>query len=331
MTKNKISKKANSGIGIDNFGHSIWQLSHVHYTGRFLPKKKTAYPALLLIVLLVGVFLTGWSKIVIASASASYNVVTTVVAAPINQSATILYPHNNSTVYNSTINVNGSCQSPSYVVLTKNNLFGGVALCSSSNTWSISVSLLSGSNILQAKIFNLTNRPGPLSSQIKTDYVSSGNISLDNPLILKSNFDYQGVNVGQQFNLPLDLEGGKPPYAISINWGDSTTSLISQASDGTISIPHIYKKTENYKGSYKIIVSTTDTQGKQTSLQLLAIVNLNSSSENSIANISNNSAGNGIFSNIEKYIWPSYAIVILMLISFWLGERQEFYKNKSSK
>lgn len=331
MTKNKISKKASSGIGIDNFGHSIWQLSHVHYTGHFLPKKRTAYPALLLIVLLVGVFLAGWSRIVIASSSASYNVVTTVVAAPINHPATITYPANNSTIYSSSVYVGGFCQSPSYVILTKNNLFAGVALCSFNNTWSIRVSLLSGPNILQAKIFNLTNSPGPVSSLVNLNYDSSGNPNINNQLILKSDFNYQGINVGQQFNLPIDLEGGKSPYAISINWGDGSTSLISQASSGSLSVPHIYKKSENNQGSYKIIVTTTDSAGEQTTLQLLAIVNLSNSSMSSVSNISNNSAGNGIFSNIDKYIWPSYAIVILMLISFWLGERQEFYKTKSHK
>ena len=44
----------------DNLVSKIWHLSHIHHTGRFLPKHKTAYPALFMIVLLVGIFIIIW-------------------------------------------------------------------------------------------------------------------------------------------------------------------------------------------------------------------------------------------------------------------------------
>ncbi len=72
MVTNRILKQANSDIGVDNSDTGIWRLSHIHYTGHYLPKRRTAYPALALVVLLVGVFLLTWSKIVYASNVTSF-------------------------------------------------------------------------------------------------------------------------------------------------------------------------------------------------------------------------------------------------------------------
>ena len=31
------------------------------------------------------------------------------------------------------------------------------------------------------------------------------------------------------------------------------------------------------------------------------------------------------FSKMEKIIWPIYGIILLMVLSFWLGEREEYF------
>ena len=329
MLKSQLSKKSATGIGIDNFGHGIWHLSHVHYTGHYLPKKRTAYPALLLIVLLVGVFLLTWSKIVSASTggNGSYSVVASVIAPTIKTPATIIYPQDNAVFSHSNITVSGLCYFPSYVDVSKNGIFAGSALCSQTGSWALNMTLLPGVNQLQASIFNLTNLAGPVSAVTSVVFQSN----TVNPLIIKSNINYLGVTYNKSVSLYLDVEGGNAPYAINVNWGDGSSNLISRLNNGPFNFSHTYIKPSSTHDSYKIVVTTTDYKGNQTVLQLLAVTNENSPF-NLVANTSNSSStGLGVLSKITKYIWPSYAVVILMLISFWLGERQEHFNLKSHR
>ncbi len=66
MPKNKNEHQIVEVKFNENFMSRIWHLSHVHYTGRFLPRHKTAYPALVMIVVLVGVLVVFWTKNVTA-------------------------------------------------------------------------------------------------------------------------------------------------------------------------------------------------------------------------------------------------------------------------
>ncbi len=329
MSKNRITKKANSGIGIDNFGQGIWHLSHVHYTGHYLPKKKTAYPALMLILLLVGVFLLTWSKIVSASTSGdgNYSVAASVIAPSIKTPATIDYPTDGSLFYHSNIRAYGQCSYPSYVDLLKNGIFAGTALCDQKGTWALNMTLLPGENQLQASIFNLTNLAGPVSKVVTVTFSSKA----ANPVIIKSSLNFVGVTYGKSTTLNLDIEGGAAPYAVNVLWGDGTSNLISRGSAGYFTYSHTYVKPKNMEDSYKILVTTTDYLGNQSILQLLAIVNENLPFSLTSSMSSSTPAGINVLSQISKYIWPSYAVAILMLISFWLGERQEYYNLKSHR
>ena len=327
MSTNRISKQANLGIGIDNFSSGIWRLSHIHYTGHYLPKRRTAYPALTLIVLLVGVFLLTWSKIVSASNSSngSFNIAASVIAPAIKTPATINYPLDNSIFYHSNLRVSGQCYYPSYVDLLKNGIFAGTALCSQRGDWFLNMTLLPGENQLQASIFNLTNLAGPVSKMVTVNFNSKST----NPLILKSGLGFIGVTYNQATTLNLDIEGGQAPYAVNVSWGDGSSNLISRSNVGIFSYQHTYLKPKNIQDSYSILVTTTDYYGNQSMLQLLAIVNENLPFSLASNMSSSTPSGLNIINQVSKYIWPSYAVVILMLISFWLGERQDYYNVKS--
>jgi hypothetical protein len=49
-----------------------------------------------------------------------------------------------------------------------------------------------------------------------------------NPFTIKTDFAYRGYKVGQSIEWTFEVSGGVPPYAINIDWGDGTNSLISQ-------------------------------------------------------------------------------------------------------
>jgi len=70
--------------------------------------------------------------------------------------------------------------------------------------------------------------------------------------------------------------------------------------------------------------TVTDAAGNQTFLQLLVVVNSRQLSP--LVGTTNNGASfsSGVLRILSHYIWPSYGLVLLMLFSFWLGERREF-------
>jgi len=122
----------------------------------------------------------------------------------------------------------------------------------------------------------------------------------------------------------VSIEGGQAPYAIAVEWGDGQHSLLSQATSGNFAITHTYQKAGGYHGSYSIKVSATDAVGQQTNLQLLTIVNAqpNAAIGQLLATGGDGSSG---LQQALRYIWPSYGMIVLMVASFWLGERQELF------
>jgi hypothetical protein len=178
---------------------------------------------------------------------------------------------------------------------------------------------------------------------------TSGPVVKGEPLIFKTTFDHEGHYVGAASDWQLDLEGGSAPYAISVDWGDGQHSLISRPQAGTFDVEHVYQKPGGYRGSYVTKFSASDANGSQTFLQLLAIVNNppskaaasgsksgTSSSgfsiQNLIPGLGTSTSGKGGVTGatrtyvlaLFKYIWPSYLFAVLLLVSFWLGERREY-------
>jgi hypothetical protein len=221
----------------------------------------------------------------------------------------------------------------------------GVALCSPTGTYSIQTDLFSGLNQIQVRDFSLTDVPGPVSNIINVTYEppaqpstpqtsnssATGAISKAGtaPLILKTNFVFQGYFRGESAPLDLSVEGGTPPYAIDVSWGDGQRSLASRAVAGEFTLEHKYQKAGGYKGSYPVIVTASDATGRQTYLQLLSIINdppaAAAGSTTTPPTISLLTGTPDWLRHVVRYIWPGYGILLLMLTSFWLGERRELH------
>jgi hypothetical protein len=342
-----------------------FRVSHHRHTLHVTPHRTTSYPTLFMIVLCVGVFLASWTRFVTADVitqSASYTVGLSVPGPAPTVAATIDTPSEGATFTDLPIDLGGTCPLNTYVTLYRNGAFSGVSICDAGGKWSLQTGLFEGANELQARVFSQTDVPGPMSASVNVYYnppvppapqpgepiepaanqpnrsstgqSTGGGSSTVTPLLFKTTYSYKGHYTGTQTTWQLTLEGGVPPYAISVDWGDGTRDLISRSQPGAFSLKHTYYKRGEYKGHYVIKLTATDAYGTKTFLQLITIVNDPPANGGAGGGISSHlpGAGSGQSPNylqgIMRYIWPGYAIVLLMLTSFWLGERREYYHLK---
>jgi hypothetical protein len=314
-------------------------LSHRRHTGKLLPHHSTSYPTLGMILLCLGVLLSGWTHVVSAN---EYVVHASVLGSAPTVAATITLPVDGSHVTATPLNVVGSCPTDSYVSLYRNGLFSGVALCDAGGAYRLATDLFVGANQLQARVFSRTDLPGPVVAATTVYYdppagpatnhgVPIGSNGRASPklsadaavLVLKSNFSYQGFYAGQPVRYQVLIEGGLAPYAIAVDWGDGQQSLISRSAAGNFELMHTYQKAGGYQGSYPIKILATDAVGQRTNLQLLTIVN---SPPNAAAGqlMATGIGGKGAIQRALHYLWPSYGVTVLLVTAFWLGERHEF-------
>jgi hypothetical protein len=151
-------------------------------------------------------------------------------------------------------------------------------------------------------------------------------------LLLTSNYQYQTSPISSNFTWEVDVQGGNPPYHVNVLWGDGTSSNLVFNTDPIFKIEHHYI-TEGY---YAIKVQAVDKTGVVRFIQLAArIVKPNTTGNISTINtnyslpIINHKASFKIFAASKSWLWvawPSFIVVLIMLVSFWLGERQEVHK-----
>ncbi|MEK7594732.1 MAG: hypothetical protein AAB436_03790 [Patescibacteria group bacterium] len=142
---------------------------------------------------------------------------------------------------------------------------------------------------------------------------------------ISTNYQYSTHLVGQQLSINLAIAGGVSPYAITIDWGDGTVETILRASTSNSDITHTYKWINAANGSYTIKIQGTDSTGAISATQLIAVLR-NPAYHNAVSSVAHSSGTLGLMSVVHSWLWllwPGYAVVILMLVSFWLGERQE--------
>ena len=321
---------------------------------RPIHKRIALNPLVMFLFLCTGVLLSlsTWK-----SSAASYVVTAEVPAAALTQPAVIVRPLNNAIVTNEPIIINGSCPNNSYIKLERNNVFSGVAICLN-NQFAISTDLFIGNNQLNVQDFNTTNSPGPISAPISVIYslpaavitnpitspssTSPINDNTKNPtstlatkpvttlpkvLIINTTYLYSVFNTGQTFNWKINLIGGVPPYSLSVNWGDGQNSTIILSSYQTISNNVINIKHTYYQpGDYLIKVTSSDHSGNSALLQLVAVIKGRGIPIGPSGNITSTNEGSTLPSigYWAWLIWPAYLILSLMIVSFWLGEREQY-------
>jgi hypothetical protein len=250
-----------------------------------------------------------------ASSQGSTGIEGTITSPPPSSAASIAVPTNGQNFGASgPITVSGLCTSNDLVKLFSNGVFIGAAQCSN-GSYSITTSLFSGQNQLSAEIFDSLNQEGPTSNLVTVTVTLSSSLTF--PSVLLTSGDAKiGSTPGQAFTWPITVSGGLAPYAISIDWGDNTSSdLLSEKAAGTFLAEHTYASA----GIYSVLVKATDQSGTIAYLQLVGVGNgpLAQVNKGTISGASNASTKTEI-------LWePAAFLVPLIIIAFWLGRKFE--------
>lgn len=227
-----------------------------------------------------------------------------VATAPPNAAPVILLPIDQVHSSDSTIVVSGTCRNDLLINIYVNDIFSGAAVCLS-GAFSIEIDLYSGANKIIARGFDSLDQSTPDSNAI-TVFLD---IELSN-LRLTSNNARLSVDPGEELSWPLIVSGGKSPYAVLIDWGDSNTSLKSVLIPGEFTLEHEYK----YSGIYNIVVRGVDIDGGNAILHLVAVVNgiIITPASDKLSN-----------EKTTVLWWPMASFFVFTLFAFWLGRKYE--------
>lgn len=238
-------------------------------------------------------------------------------SSPPSKGATIAIPSNGTSFSSVPIIISGTCPSNLLIKVFSNNIFIGSAVCTS-GSYSVQASLFSGQNILTAIDYDALNQAGPTSNSVTITYNNAQFTQFGTQLTLSSIYGELGANPGSQLTWPLIVNGGVSPYAISVDWGDGTSSeLISLPSEGSFNINHTYQ----VSGIYRVIVKATDKNGEIALLQLVG------QADGAIThNSSKNNTPSTTVTKTRLNLWPNVVVLPLILIAFWGGK--QYYARK---
>jgi hypothetical protein len=230
---------------------------------------------------------------------------------PPTQGATITVPGNGQTFTTTPITVAGICPKGLLVEIYKNNVFAGSVNCTN-GSFSLQVDLFDGRNDLVAKVFDSLNQAGPDSNIVSVTF-NTNKPTVGPRITLTTAYAKRGAVPNTTLTYPVTISGGIGPYAVSVDWGDkSNPDLLSRPFAGEINLEHIYKQS----GIYNVIIRATDASGNTAFLQVVGIGN---------GPIQQSNAQNNTNVIIQTKIiwWPLLIALILIIISFWLGRRQQ--------
>lgn len=242
----------------------------------------------------------------------------TISSAAPKQGATISSPGNGASFSAVPITVNGLCPAGLLVKLFSNNVFVGSVECSN-GSYSLPIDLFSGQNELVARVYDALDQAGPDSNNVTVKYSDTNFIQFGTSVSLTSIYAKKGANPGDVLEWPIILTGGTAPYALSVDWGDSSpTDLQSEAFAGTITIKHTYKST----GVYKIIIKATDKNGSTAFLQVVGVANGKISQAGAGSTNTNTKTSQ---TRVIIIWWPMLVLLPLIGLAFWAGQRNELY------
>lgn len=304
------------------------KLSHHHHSGRLKPHEHTSYLPLGMLLLVVGLALTAYT----ATAATPYDgpeagsigLTGIMPGKPPTEAATIRTPTDGQRFSETPVTVSGSCPAETLVELFKNDIFAGSTVCTANGSYSLDIDLMNGQNILIARVYDALNQAGPDSSPIVVFY--DGLPPQADPLnslefggaqlLLNTDAVFRGVFPEKEMAVPIDIIGGTPPYAVNVQWGDSTNKVIPRNDNVTFNATHVYAK----PGIYQVSLQASDATGRVAFLTVAAIVN----GQPSVGSMTTTtSKPSNVITAQLLALWPLYAIAVTSVVSFWIGERRE--------
>lgn len=302
------------------------KISHHSHSGRLRPHEHTSYLPLAALVIGVGLvlgvcsFTAGKVNASPGPQAGSVGLTGTVPKKAPTVAATVSQPANGQHFTTSPIDISGTCDAQTMVEVFKNDIFAGSSPCGDNGKYSFKVDLLIGKNVLKVQLYDVLNQAGPDSAPVTVYYDASlpptaslSPLDLGGPqLLLNTDAVFRGVFPDQPLNVPVSVVGGTPPYAINVQWGDSGNDVIARDSNQTFNATHTYHK----PGTYQITIQASDAKGRVAFLMVAAIVN----GRPNITPISNVSKTP---TNKLLVLWPMYAVIVTLVVSFWMGEQRE--------
>lgn len=146
------------------------------------------------------------------------------------------------------------------------------------------------------------------------------------PLLFSTDYYFQTHYIGQPFRWNIGFSGGTAPYKLEVDWGDDSQSTITRSDGNSFTLTHAYPASK----TYTVFMKVTDSQGVTAMLQLSAVVK---EQPISVASITNTGPVASFLASIKRYlwiVWPVYIAVVLMVLSYWLGE-QEMYQRLTKR
>ena len=302
------------------------KLSHHAHTASHRPHEHTSYVPLFFLLLLVGSSLTLFTSTAFLARPgpepATIGITGVVPGKPPTEAATIDVPSGNTRVTKTPITVSGTCPENLLVEIYKNDIFGGSTMCGSGGTYTIQIDLLIGRNVLTAHVYDSLSQSGPVSNEVTVYYDVPPNATGQlapltfggEQLVLNTDAVFRGTFPDETLSVPIDIIGGRAPYALNILWGDTTNKVISRPSNQTFRASHVYSK----PGVYSISIQATDADGRVAFLTVAAIVN----GQPYAAAAATATPDQTIMERL-LILWPLYVIAFTIVTSFWLGERRE--------
>jgi hypothetical protein len=144
------------------------------------------------------------------------------------------------------------------------------------------------------------------------------------PFRIIADYEYKVHISGQPVKIDLALAGGTAPYALAVDWNDGKIEPIPRQDKLPFQIDHTYTEKPRLH-TYVIKVAASDLDGNKDYIQLMAAVDRNASygSANTTNNVPTPTNTTRNIHTWLKYLWPGYLIVLLMVLCFYLGEREE--------
>lgn len=301
------------------------KLSHHDHSGKLRPHEHTSYLPLGFLLLIVGFALTLYSTAAYSATpytgpeAGSVGLTGVVPGKPPTVAAAILKPTNGQHFGTTPITVSGTCPKNTLVEIFKNDIFAGSTPCTDTETFSLEVDLLIGQNLLVARVYDALNQPDPDSNTVTVFYdalppQSGPTASFDfggTQLLLNTDAVFRGTFPNEEMNMPIEIIGGTPPYALNIQWGDLTNKVVPRSDNFGFRVAHTYKKA----GVYQIGLQASDAAGRVAFLTVASIVN----GQPDVAA----AAATPKATSRLLLLWPLYVGVVGVAASFWLGEQRE--------
>jgi hypothetical protein len=308
-----------------------FKLIHHKHTAQYRPHEHTSYLPLLLLVLFTGVILAWFSIKTYAATpydgpeAGSIGLTGTMPGPPPKIASTITSTKDGQHFTTSPFTVIGTCPNGTLVEIFKNNIFAGSAICGDNGTYTVKIDLFFGKNILTARVFDDLNQAGPVSKPVTVFFDASllqadpaALLDLSGPqFILQTDAVFRGTFPEKPLNMPITVIGGTAPYAIVVEWGDGTNTVIPRADNTTFNTDHTYKK----PGNYRVTLQGTDSKKFVAFLTVAAIIN---GQPEVISSVKPAEPANKLF-----VLWPLLAVAATAVICFWLGAFRE--KRKEQK